>query len=237
MTALTRIVLLLSTCALLNAAEPAGRWEGTVRLPAREISLVLDLDRDSAGHWNGSAIFPELGVKGSPLADLVVQDGHVSCIVKGALGGPKLSARLTADGGLQGTFELAGNSAPLSVRKSGPPQVDLPRESTAVGPDFVGDWQGDLRLPDHALHVKLSLVNRDGKAVATVTVADTPNPNVPVNLVTQDSDNLTLEMKGIGAIYDGVLHPGTNEIAGTFQQSGLEFPIVFYRAPAKEAKR
>jgi len=239
MTALTRNALLLSAaCAFLNAAEPAaGRWEGSARLPDREVPVVLDLDQDHDGHWIGSAIFPGLGVKGAPLADVVVQEDHVSCTVKGALGGPKLNGRLTADGGLEGTLELASNSAPFSARKSGPAQVDLPRQSTAVRPDFVGEWQGELKFLDHPVHVKLSLVNREGKAAVTVTVSDTQNQDVAVDLVTQDSDTLRLEMKGAGATYEGVLHPGANEIEGTFQEAGLEFPLVFHRAPAKEVKQ
>ena len=238
---MTRIALFLFGCALLSAADPpsdpaVARWEGTIRLPGREIPVVLDLDRDGSGHWVGSAILPGLGVKGAPLTDLVVQDDHFSCAVKGALGDPKLSGRLIADGSVQGVFELSGNSAPFSARKAGPPQIDLPRQSTAVRPDFLGEWQGELKLPDHSLQVKLALANREGKAVATVTVPP-PNTNVAVDLVTQDSDTLTLEMRKIGATYDGVLRPGGDEINGTFQQAGLEFPSVFHRTPAKETKQ
>ena len=238
MTATTRIALLLCTSALLNAVESAaGRWEGAVRLPAREIRLVLDLDKDAAGHWIGSAIFPGLGVKGAPLADLIVQDDRVSCSVKGALGGPKLSGRLNADGGLEGAFELAGNSAPFSARRSGLPQVDLPRQSAAVRSDFVGEWQGELTFNDHPVRVKLSLANRDGKATGTLVFLGKHETTMPLDLITQDADNLTLDMQQAGASYDGVLHPGSNEIEGTFQEAGMEFPLVLHRPPAKEAKQ
>jgi len=238
----TGIALFLFAGALLNAAGPpsdpaAGRWEGIIDLTGRQVPVVLDLDRDRDGHWIGSAIFPGLDVKGTPLADLVIQDGRLSCTVKGALGGPKLDGRLATDGGLEGSFELAGNSAPFSARKSGAPQVDPPRQSTAVRPDFIGEWQGELKLPDHAIQVKLSLANRDGKAAAALTVSGSPNPDVAVDLVTQDSDTLSLEMNAASATYDGVLRPGVNEIDGTVQLSGAEFPLVFHRAPANEAKQ
>src|SRR5436309_637707 len=96
-----KISLLFTFCLLSRGAEwPAARWEGTVELPGRTISLIIDLDRDSTGQWIGSAIVPGFSVKGAGLKDIVIKDSELAFVIPGALGGPTLQGRLGAEGNL-----------------------------------------------------------------------------------------------------------------------------------------
>ena len=94
-------------------------------------------------------------MKGALLTEIAINESAVLCTIKGALasertGSAVLKASLTSDGRLSGEFVQAGNSTPFILRKTGRPQVELPRQSTEVSKDLAGEWQGDYekkRLP------------------------------------------------------------------------------------------
>ena len=138
-----RVAALLFFPVLASGAaeEFAGRWEGSVRLPARSYDLVVDLDQTGGKDWVGSVIIPGLDIKGAPLDQLAIEGGRVSFALLHALSSPrieapKFEARLTSADELSGEFVQAGNRAPFVVRKTGPPQVELPRKSTPIGKNW-----------------------------------------------------------------------------------------------------
>src|SRR6516225_3956980 len=125
------IVILVAAAALPCGAQDliSGRWEGTARIADDELTVVVDLAHDN-GAWVGSIIIPGLGVKGTPLTDIKVQSPDVSFTVKSPLG-IELNLRLLDDEKkLTGNFEQAGNHAPATLQKTGPPQVEYPPRST-----------------------------------------------------------------------------------------------------------
>jgi hypothetical protein len=230
MVLLQRAAFVFASALLVHAAEPAtGRWDGAVHSPGRELALVVDLARNDQGQWIGSAVLPGLGVKGAPLSDISIKDSAMSFALKGVLGDVKLSGSFTADGAFTGTFEQGGNSAPFALHNSGPPQVDPPRQSTAVDKEMEGDWEGDMMVVDHNVHVRLSLANQaEGKATARLFLKGRREITMDIALVTQESDLLTLEAPEASLTYDGRLRGG--EINGTWQQGPLEFSLVLHRA-------
>lgn len=223
-----RATLLFAAVLGCKASEPAqARWEGVVHIPGKELKIVIDLAQDSAGQWTGSAIVPGFGVKGAPLKDIVVKDSDVTFAVKGALGEPKFTGRLAANGVLTGDYQQAGNTASFTLQKAGPPQVDPPRQSTAVGKEFEGEWQGEMTFVGNPLRVKLKLENHaDGRATGQMVFVGKRETTLPVDLVTQEADMLTLELLEPGMTYDGRLHKDANEINGTFQQGPFEALLI-----------
>lgn len=142
--------IFFASVALCQAAESAaGRWEG--QIPGGGLQLIVDLSEESEKGWIGSIIVPGLGVKGAPLADISVKDSELAFAIKGALGGErvgqaKFKAHLTADGHLVGDFTQGGNTAPFVLKRTGPPQVELPPRSTAVSKELEGEWKGEYEL-------------------------------------------------------------------------------------------
>jgi hypothetical protein len=215
----------------------AARWEGTVQLPGTELKMVIDLAQDIKGNWEGSAIAPGFGVKGAPLADVAVRGSDVSFTVKGALGDPKFKGHLTSDGTLTGDYLQAGNTAPLVLRKAGPPQVEPQRQSTAVSKEFEGEWQGDLEVMGKKPLAHVTLTNQSGGPATAQfeTTGDIPI-KLPVDLVTQEGDSLTLESPGSGFTYQGRIFKDANEIRGDFQLGPFESPLNLHRAPKSATK-
>ena len=229
------VTIFFASAVLCHAAENvAGRWEGSAQIPGAELKLIVDLAQDNGKAWTGSIIMPGLGVKGAPLADIIVTDSEIEFSISGALGSErtgktKLKAHLTADSHLSGDLMQNGNSAPFALRKTGPAQVELPPRNTPVGKQLEGEWKGEYELNGYARHVTMKFANRDadGATVEFVIVGKKTN-NVPVSLLTQEGDFLTLKSDEFRMIYEGRFRSG--EITGTLTQGPFEVPLVMRRA-------
>jgi hypothetical protein len=230
--------ILLAGAALCQAAESAaGRWEGNAQIPGHELRLIVDLSDEGGKGWTGSIIIPGFDVKGAPLVDLHVRGGDLDFAIKGALGNERsgraeLKAHLTADGHLSGEFKQGGNSAPFVLAKTGPAQVDLPPRSTAVAKEIEGEWKGDYEMMGYARHATLKFSNRgaEGAALEFVIVGKKVN-NVPVSLVAQDGDFITVKSEEFGITFEGRFSKEAGEIKGTLSQGPLEAPLLLRRTP------
>ena len=221
----------LCAAALWGAAgAPAGRWEGTVKLPARDVPLVIDLAPDAAGVWRGSATSPGYGVKGAPLDKLSVTGNEVTFTIRGGLGGPEFRGQLTADGTLAGEYKQAGNAAPFSLHRTGDAQVELPRTSTAVRAEAVGSWQGEFELMGYKRRALLELADREkGGATAKFMVIGRRENQIPVSLVTDEGGYITVESREFGITLELRLDAGSGELTGTFTQGPFDAPVTLRR--------
>lgn len=226
------------SAALCQAAESAaGRWEGSAKIPGLDLKLILDLSDEGGKDWVGSIIVPGFGVKGAPLADLQVRGSDLAFAIKGALGNDRagkaeLKAHLTADGQLAGDFKQGGNTAPFVLEKTGPAQVDLPPRNTAVSKELEGEWKGDYEMMGYARHATMKFSNRgaEGAGLEFVIVGKKVN-NVPVSLVTQDENFLTVKSDEFGITFEGRFNREAGEIKGTLIQGPLEPSLLLRRTP------
>jgi hypothetical protein len=231
-------LILLASAALCQAAPSAtGRWEGAAQIPGHELKLIVDLSDEGGKGWVGSIIVPGFGIKGAPLVDLHVRGGDLAFAIKGALGNERagraeLKAHLTADGKLAGDFSQGGNRAPFVLEKSGPPQVDLPPRTTAVSKEVEGEWKGDYEMMGYTRHATMKFANRreEGAAVEFVIVGKKVN-NVPVSLVMQEDDFLTIKSDEFGITFEGRFVKEAGEIRGAISQGPMESPLLLRRSP------
>jgi hypothetical protein len=224
-------LLVAAASGAFASQPPAARWEGTVRLPGREIKVIVDLAQNSGGQWVGSAILPGFGVKGSPLSDVAVTDSSVSFVIRGVLSDPKFEGSLSSSGTLTGDFKQAGNSAPLMLQNVGPSQVELPPVSTAVRKELEGEWKGDMSYGGNPIHVTIKLANQPGgKATGQFVIVGKRETTLPIDLITQEGEMLTVQMYERGMTYEGRFLKEKNEINGEFRQGPLEIPLTLHPA-------
>lgn len=105
----------------------------------------------------------------------------------------------------------------------------------SVRPDrsgVIGEWQGTLRPPGGSLRLRVAIFGTDGTLAAEVVSIDQGNAVVPVSRVVRLGARLHLELRAVGAEYDGVIQQGPygDEIAGTFKQGELDMPLTLRRA-------
>jgi hypothetical protein len=224
------IAIALAAAALARAAEPPeGRWDGTVQIPGNELHIVIDLAKNG-NQWTGSAIVPGYGVKGAALTGITIQGSEVSFTLKGALGEPTFSGRLNPDGVLTGDFLQSGNTAAFRLLKTGPPQVDPPRQSTIISKDLEGEWQGDMLLYGNKVKATLKLANQAGGAATAQFIVVGKRENIlPVELVRQEGDWLLVDVPQYRMTYEARWRKDGKELAGTFAQGPMETPLVLQR--------
>jgi hypothetical protein len=227
--ALVRLITILIVAAALPCrAEDviSGRWEGTARIPDDELTVVVDLAQDN-GAWAGSIIIPGLGVKGTPLTDIKADPPDVNFAVKGPLG-IQLKLRLDANNKLAGNFEQAGNRAPVTLQKTGPPQVEHPQRSTPVANELEGEWKGDYEMLGYTRHVSIKFANHPDGATADFVIVGRKHNVLPVDLVTQEGEMVTVDSHEMGFSFEGRLKNG--KLTGAVRQAAIETPLVLVRA-------
>ena len=227
--ALVRLMtILIVATALPCRAEDviSGRWEGTAQIPDNELSVVIDLAQEN-GAWVGSIIIPGLGIKGVSLNDIRVQPPDVNFAVKGGPG-IELKLRLDANNKLAGNLEQAGNRAPATLQKTGPPQVEYPPRNTPVAKELEGEWKGDYEMLGNTRHVSIKFANHPDGAAADFVVVGRKHNVLPVDLVTQESDLVTVDSHEMGFSFEGRLRDG--KLTGAIHQGAIETPLVLVRA-------
>jgi hypothetical protein len=227
----TLIAIALAAAALSRAAEPLeARWDGTVQIPGNQLHVVIDLAK-SGDQWTGSAIVPGYGVKGATLTGIVVEGAGISFTLKGALGEPKFTGRVNPDGSFAGDLQQSGNSAAFRLLKTGPPQVDPPRQGTAVGKELEGEWQGEMLLYGNKVKATLKLANQaSGAASAQFIVVGKRENVLPVELVRQEGDWLLVDVPQYRMTFEARWRNDAKELTGTFAQGPMETPLVLQRA-------
>jgi hypothetical protein len=231
--------VLLATVAFASMAPESpspisGRWEGTVQIPGRPFTLIIDLSWDQTGKWAGSVIVPGFNVKGAPLSDLAVavKDTDIAFVIRGVLGNPSVKGRLV-DGAIQGEFAEGGNSAPVLLHRIGDAQVDLPPKSTPVRHELEGLWTGSLVYASHEFRVKLTLKNGGNGAGATLVLIREKDFPLTIGLVQEDGSTLTIQTEDGQESVDAKFDTAKGEIRGAMQIGGAEVPLLLHKEVAK----
>jgi hypothetical protein len=227
--ALVRLMMILIVGAALPCRGEdvvSGRWEGTAQIPGNELTVVVDLSQEN-GAWVGSIVIPGLGLKGAPLADIKVQPPDVDFAVKGALG-IQLKLQLEANNKLIGNFEQGGNRALATLQKTGPPQVEYAPRNTPVAKELEGEWKGDYEMLGYTRHVSIKFANHPAGATAEFVIVGRKHNVLPVDLVTQEGDLVTVDSHEMGFTFEGRLRDG--KLTGAIRQSATETPLVLIRA-------
>ena len=227
--ALVRLITILIVAAVLPCrAEDviSGRWEGTARVPDDELTVVVDLAQEN-GAWVGSIIIPGLGLKGAVLTKIKVQPLDINFAVQGALG-IELNLHLVSNNKLAGNFEQSGNRAPATLQKTGPPQVEYPPHNTPVAKELEGEWKGDYEMLGYTRHVSIKFANHPAGATADFVIVGRKHNVLPVDLVTQEGDLVTVDSHEMGFTFEGRLRDG--KLTGAIRQAAMETPLVLVRA-------
>jgi hypothetical protein len=228
---LALVVLALSVHTICRAADPAsGRWEGSVQIPDRELTLVVDLAAGDNGKWSGSVIIPGFDLKGKQLNDIAVRGSDVSFAITTGRGFQATVKGKVSGDSIAGDFVEGGQTAHFTLKKTGPPQVESLPRSTTVSKELEGEWKGQYQVFGTPRNVTIKLTNHgtDG-ATADFVVIGRKTTNVPVDLVKQEEKFLTIDSHEMGISYEGLLDPQTGEIKGSFIQGPLEFPLGLHR--------
>ncbi len=113
--------------------------------------------------------------------------------------------------------------------------IALAQTTVPAGADrIVGHWQGTLTTPGGNLRLALDITRTfDSFYLGTLTSLDQGHARIPV-VVKADGDSVHLEIKPVGATYDGQLK-GPDGLTGTWKQGGPPTVLEFTRTAAPVA--
>jgi hypothetical protein len=228
----------LGAAGAIAAPDAAGRWDGNVDLGGDPLHMVVDLDRDASGHWVGSAILPDRGVKGAPLDALVVSGcdvrfGMAAAFSNGGGARPEVALACQPDGSLAGSFALAGHSTPVTLRRVGAAQVDRPPANSVISAALAGRWTGRYELGGYARAVTLTLANRAGTGGAgQLVIVGKRTTTLDVDQVTQGREFVMLRASAADLRIEGRLAADAGVIDGTIRLGAFDVPLVLRRQAA-----
>ncbi len=192
------------------APQPAGRWEGTIDLPRKQVRVTVDLVQTPEGKWTGSLAFPEVGGTASNLTSVIVKGAMVSMQSMEALCG--LDGTLTADGAA-----ITGEFVSASLRS-----VPVPMRLRRAG-QVQGVWEGVLRIPATweggdppegiTRRLRIRLASNDGGATG---IFQNQKAELPVTGIVQNGAHVQFEIRASGAVFKAELKG--DELAGEWSQ-------------------
>jgi hypothetical protein len=211
------------------AASPAaGDWMGTLQAGGAELRLLLHV-KEADGKLSANFDSLDQGLKAIPIDTISFADNKLafdSKVISGHYEGKYDPAKQT----FSGTWSQKGNDLPLSLER----YVEKPkpvRTGPAAKPsDIDGTWEGKIDAGGQTLRIVFhTKTDEDGNLTATMDSPDQNGYGIPVTTVKRDGKNLKMEIKGIGAEYQGTINDGKTKIDGTLRQGGGEVPLLLER--------
>jgi len=99
---------------------------------------------------------------------------------------------------------------------------------------IAGEWQGAIGRQHLILKIEQSA---ESALQGTIISVDQGNVSIPVDAVSFARDGaLRLDLKSIGAVYEGKLSTDGGEISGTWQQGSVSAPLLFHRPGASPSR-
>jgi hypothetical protein len=208
------------------ASFPAGRWEGIIRIPERELGITVDLAKTVAGIWIGSISVPLSTSIDVPLGNISI-DGTVVRFTATLPAKASFEGALTDGGTLSGTVSNADGRAPFELSRKGAPRVVLPPPSTALPPEFSGAWEGTLERAGRQTKVGVTLSSApDGVAIGVLAAS---GAEIPLTTVTFAGADVRFESRAVSGTFVGTLGPA-GDIAGEWAERSVRAPLVLRRA-------
>jgi pimeloyl-ACP methyl ester carboxylesterase len=201
----------------------AGHWEGVLQVtPTVQLRIRFDLDKSPKGEWSGTWASPDQIEKNLELISITVAGNTLDLETKIAASyhGTFDPAKDT----LEGKWEQGGVKFPLNLKRYDPKKVT----ETLAPKELEGLWKGKIKV-QAAIELRLVLVVKKGqgdKPTAHLASPDQGVDKIPINRIELKSDELTFDVKSIGASYKGKRNAAGTAFEGTFKQSGLSFPLV-----------
>ncbi len=213
---------------------PSGHWEGSITLPSGELKVVVDLDKDSKGVWVGDIDIPEQNVKDVSLRAVVVAGETVTFDLTTDPNGPKVKAKISADGNtLAGDFSQGGNTFPLSLKRTGDAKVYVQPKNAALPDKFAGKWEGTLDAMGNTLRLVFNLGNQDSAASGTIDSLDQNASGIPMDEIAVTDNAIKISVKVVGGSYSGKLSDDGKVLTGEWTQMGNTLPLALKKAAAK----
>jgi hypothetical protein len=105
--------------------------------------------------------------------------------------------------------------------------------AAAKGPEGV--WQGTLEVGGANLRLVLTVTKSGPGGYSGKVDSLDQGSTIPIDTITVTGDAVRLELKSVGAVYEGALNKDRSEMSGKFTQGGASLPLVFKAGAPSQA--
>lgn len=96
--------------------------------------------------------------------------------------------------------------------------------------EIQGIWEGKLQVPGSNLRIVFRITKTpEGNLTATMDSPDQGVTGIPVDEVLLQDNNLSIGIKAIAGIYEGIISQDYTEIEGDWKQAGASFPLLLQK--------
>lgn len=196
-----------------------GDWSGTLTANGLTVTVVLHITAGSGAEpLRATMDVPEQGVKDWEAKNVMLENGHFSVEIPGAMA--KIRGSLESDQ-IVGQWEQMGNTPSLTLKKGkyAPPVRNLAL-SAAARDKLEGRWSGPLGPLTVIVRFETDAQGR------TRGFFDSPNQNlgnIPISNAKLDGTKLTFNIDGFGGKYTGDLAGDT--LTGEWIQLGMQAAV------------
>ncbi|MGA8150857.1 MAG: hypothetical protein WB952_07900 [Terriglobales bacterium] len=218
------VLVLVFLAGFCRDQNIAGDWLGAIQLGSVETRLQLHIAKDSKAGYTATLDDLDHGQNDLAVTSLSFAGAKLSFAADAI--SATYEGKLNADGtAIDGTFSQ-GMELPLTFRRLAAP-LKLSHKP-AKPSDIDGTWEGRIEATNGARLI-FHLVNTEDGLAATV---DSPDQNLqgwPVPVVTRNDSTLLLEVKQVGAAFEGKISSDLSTISGSWGSPGKEWPLVLKR--------
>ena len=216
-----------------NKPAVAGRWEGTIGLPNKQLQVTVNLAENRQGEWTGSLALPDLQITDFAISKVTV--GSDSLVVDTSEMLSRFSGNISSDGTtMKGDWLCALLRAvpvPMQLKRVSEATLSPVAKSTPISKELEGTWEGTAKLgstwePDNPLAgstMKFQVsfaTGADGAGTGILIKLGERDVKLPLSSVSQTGSSLRFEARGEGVTYTGELAGG--ELQGEWRQFGFE---------------
>jgi hypothetical protein len=209
----------------LCAQDIAGDWKGTISTPTLEFRVALHITKTGDGGLNATLDSIDQGALGLAVSAVILKNSTLRFTVA------------AANGTYEGKVAPSGSSIDGIWTQGGPYPLKFERgffkavvHKPAKPTDIDGAWSGNLTTPQGEEHVVFHILNTADGLTATL---QSGNKILPVTSVTRKATGkvsvLKMEIKAVGAVFEGTITPDLKQVLGFFTQGGTKQPIILKR--------
>jgi len=226
------LVLLAGLVSMLAPAcraqgQVAGDWKGTLSAGGAELRLILHVTAAKDGSLTATLDSVDQGAYGIPVTTVTLKDSKLDLTVDSVHGSYTGTVNKDASE-IDGTW-TQGQPIDLNFHRSATPLPPPAPLKPAPPTDIDGTWSGTLNTGAKELHMIFKVVNTQDGLTAQMQSPDQSPVWIPATSVKRSGSSLTIEIKGIGVLYDGKIADGQGTIDGKFTQMGNAFSLLLQR--------
>jgi hypothetical protein len=212
-------------------AQIAGDWQGTLDAGGTQLRLVLHITAAKDGSLTATLDSVDQGANGIPVSAITLKDSNLSLTVDAVHGTYEGTVNKNATE-IDGTWSQ-GMPLELNFKRAAAQPVAAPK--LAPPSEIDGTWLGTLDAGALKLRILFKIVNTQDGLTAQMQSPDQSPVWLSATSVKRSGSSLTIELKGIGVVYDGKIAADLNSIDGTFTQMGSPLPLALKRVKDQAA--